>query len=101
MRLWVSSDGSEDCIHLSVQHILILCGSSFQMLEIYSNPTLGTSCFQLDAIGKRVIQLSQVSICSTMYPHSYPDSISKISLKDQYKYRKIFILKKEGKKKKE
>lgn len=43
------------------------------MLEIYSNPTLGMSCFPLRAIGKRVIQLSPVSVCSTMYPHSYPD----------------------------
>lgn len=43
------------------------------MLEIYSNPTLGMSCFQSDAIDKRVIQLSLVSICSMMCPHSYPD----------------------------
>ena len=62
----------EQCLHLSIQHIQTLCGNSFQMLEIYSNPTLGMSCCQSNARGKRVTQLSQVSKCSMMCPQSCP-----------------------------
>ena len=62
----------EECLHLSIQHIQTLCGNSFQMLEICSNPTLGMSCCQLNARGKRVTQLSRVSKCSMMCPQSCP-----------------------------
>jgi len=62
----------EVCLHPSVQHSLTLCGSSFQTLEIYSNPILGMFCCQLDAKGKRGTQLSLVSVCSMMCPHSCP-----------------------------
>ena len=62
----------EQCLHLSIQHIQTLCGNSFQMLEICSNPTLGMSCCQLNARGKRVTQLSRVSKCSMMCPQSCP-----------------------------
>ena len=63
-------------LHPSVLRILTLRESSFQMLEICSNPTLDMSCCQLNARGKRVTRPSQASICSMMHPHSYPVNVS-------------------------
>ena len=69
MKLWV-----EKILHPSIQRIQTPYVSSFQMLQIYSSPTLDMSCCQSIARGKREIPQSSASICSMMYPRSSPEN---------------------------